>query len=150
LNQKKIRTEEQKQEIEKVTSAIDKLPDEIQEIVKDAPPKVKEAFFAWYQMTSKQSRIHPIFDKFESKHVDKFLDYCHKDDENQYKLISSNRWFYLIYSILFMGIFIFLTLYLLPKDKNLLTDIFKFLGGLVSGIGIGYGLRSKIKPKNSM
>jgi hypothetical protein len=37
------------------------------------------------------SPVHPLYSKFSSAHIDKFLDYSHKDDENTYKLQSSNR-----------------------------------------------------------
>jgi len=72
-------------------------------------------------------RHHPLFEKFTEDHVHKYLDYIQKDDDNEFSFRSSNRWFYLLYTILGLSFFSFLVIYLLPKDKALLDEILKLL-----------------------
>ena len=56
--------------------------------------------------------------------------------------VSSNRWFYLFYTILGLSFFSFLVIYLLPKDKELLDQILKLLVAYAGGLGSGYGLKA--------
>ncbi|MFA5804338.1 MAG: hypothetical protein WC879_06810 [Melioribacteraceae bacterium] len=68
---------------------------DVKEFIKDMPaPFRKTIETAMMQFSSSGGRIgHPLFDKFNDKHIDKFLDYSQEDDNNLYKLRSSNRWF---------------------------------------------------------
>ena len=90
---------------------------------------------------------HPLFEKFTEDHVHKYLDYIQRDDDNEHKLRSSNRWFSLGYTVITIAFFSFLIIYLLPKDKSLLNDILKLLFTFAGGVGSGYGLRSYIETK---
>jgi len=74
---------------EEKVNHLDNIPDEIKEFVKDAPPDVRGSFMAMLQTQSRQVGGHPLYEKFTPEHIDKFLDYCHKDDEYTYKLSSS-------------------------------------------------------------
>lgn len=90
---------------------------------------------------------HPLFDKFTDDHIHKYLDYIQRDDDNEYDLKRSNRWFHLSYSMIALIFFGFLIVYLLPKDKALLNDILKFLFTFAGGVGSGYGIKSYIEKK---
>src|SRR5436305_14385576 len=71
---------------EKGTSALVQLAEEV-----DVPPPVIQKMFEMgFATTGNTQRYHPVFDKFNDKHVDKFLDYIQRDDDNDYKLRSSN------------------------------------------------------------
>jgi hypothetical protein len=118
------------------------LPEEIAEVLEDMSPKVRRSItMAMTQMSTRGSAAHPLFEKFTEEHITKFLDYSQKDDDNEFKYKSSNRWFYFLYSILGVGLFIFLITYLLPQNKELLLDIFKLFVAFIGGLGIGYGLK---------
>lgn len=86
-------------------------------------------------------RQHPLFEKFTEEHVHKYLDYIQKDDDNEFILRRSNRWFYVLYTVLGLGFFVFLVIYLLPNDKALLDEILKLLVTFAGGLGSGYGLK---------
>ena len=111
----------------------DDMPYEVQQTIRMA------------MMSSQQSsggRHHPLFEKFTEEHVHKYLDYIQKDDDNDFSLRSSNRWVYLLYTILGLSFFSFLVIYLLPKDKILLDQIIKLFVAFAGGLGSGYGLKS--------
>lgn len=117
----------------------------------DMPPEIKRTI----QMAMMSSASvgggaghHPLFEKFAEDHVHKYLDYIQKDDDNEYSYRSSNRWFYLFYTILGIGFFSFLLIYLLPKDKTLLDQILKLIVTFAGGFGSGYGLKSFKDRKN--
>jgi hypothetical protein len=88
------------------------------------------------------SPSHPLFDKFTPEHVTQYLDGMQKDDDNQFKLTSSNRWFFLFYVVLAVTVFCFLVVYLLPRDKALLDQIFKLFITFAGGFGSGYGIKA--------
>ena len=92
--------------------------------------------------TGPMRQPHPLFDKFNDGHIDKFLDYTQKDDDNAYNYQKSNRWFTLAYVALGAGLFIFLMVYLFPKDKTLLDQIIKMGVAFAGGFGSGYGIKS--------
>lgn len=85
---------------------------------------------------------HPLFEKFNEEHVHKFLDYTQKDDDNEFTYRSSNRLYHIGYAILGVALFIFLVVYLVPKDKILFDQIFKMLVAFAGGLGSGYGIKS--------
>ena len=141
-NDKTDENETQKESEETEKTNIE-LPEEIAEVLEDMSPKVRrEITMAMTQMSTRGGLGHPLFEKFTEKHIDKFLDYSQRDDDNEYKLKSSNRWFYLIYSALGISVFIFLIIYLLPQNKDFLLDIFKLFVAFVGGLGSGFGLKS--------
>ena len=136
-------SEKDKREDSTPAELIANLPD-------DMPAEVKR-FISMSMMQSTPpmsgSRSHPLFDKFTEEHVHKYLDYIQRDDDNEFNLKSSNRWFYLAYTLLGITFFGFLIIYLLPKDKVLLNEIFKLLVTFAGGVGSGYGLKSFLENK---
>lgn len=85
---------------------------------------------------------HPLFEKFTDDHVHKYLDYIQKDDDNAFALQRSNRWFHLAYVLIGIGLFVFLMVYLVPKDKAMFDQIFKMLVAFAGGFGGGYGVKT--------
>ncbi len=62
---------------------------------------------------------HPLFEKFTEGHIDKFLDYSQKDDQNKFYFHSSNRWFRLVYVIIAVTVFLFIVIFLPMINKHL-------------------------------
>lgn len=122
---------------------------DVKEFIKNMPaPFRKTIETAMMQFSSSGGRIgHPLFDKFNDKHIDKFLDYSQEDDNNLYKLRSTNRWFTLIYTIVGIGFLIFLIIFLLPSNKDLLVEILKLIVIFAAGVGGGYGLKSHLNKQ---
>lgn len=118
-------------------------PEVLSDLPDDMPQEVKKTIQMAMMSASSMGRPrhHPLFEKFTEDHVHKYLDYIQKDDDNEFSLRSSNRWFYLLYTVLGLGFFSFLVIYLLPKDKALLDEILKLLVAFAGGLGSGYGLK---------
>lgn len=87
------------------------------------------------------SAYHPIFDKFESEHVTRFLAQVHEQDIGELQLRRSNRWFRLVYFLVGVAVFGFLTFFLLPDRADLYFEILKGLGIFAAGGAGGYGLK---------
>ena len=86
--------------------------------------------------------FHPVFDKFEPEHVDKFLDHSHEEDIERLRIQGQSRWFNLIYVLLGLTSLGWLIWVLLPNDKDLLAEILKLAIAFAGGVGSGYGLKS--------
>ncbi len=116
---------------------------------KDMPPEIRKTMQRAMMVTSSRGGAghHPIFKKFTEGHVDKYLDYIQRDDDNEFSLKKSNRWFHLFYTALALCFFSFLIVYLLPKDRTLLNDLLKLLVAFSGGIGSGYGLKTFVDRK---
>lgn len=85
---------------------------------------------------------HPIFDKFESAHVTQFLNHAHESDEAGHRLQRGNRWFKLGYVLTGVGVFVFLSVWLLPEHSDLYLDILAGLGLFAAGAAGGYGFKA--------
>ena len=85
---------------------------------------------------------HPIFDKFEGEHVSQFLDLSHQSDEAERSVRRSGRWFKAGYTILGLGLFVFLTVWLLPEQADLYSEIVKSVCLFAGGLAGGYGLKA--------
>lgn len=94
---------------------------------------------------SHRSSVNPLFDKFTESHIDKYLDYIQRDDDNEISLRKTNRWFHLVYfvgTVTAVGLAIY---FILPKDKEFLQNIIQILLAFAGGFGAGYGVKSKEK-----
>lgn len=85
---------------------------------------------------------HPIFEKFESRHVSQFLSQTHEADREERQIRRGNRWFRLAYVGIAVVIFLSLTFLLLPDHSVLYLEILKVIGAFVAGTAGGYGLRA--------
>jgi hypothetical protein len=109
------------------------------------PVEISRTFRSFMAMFSQVGgpRFNPLFEKFTEAHIDKYLDYVQRDDDNEYELKKSNRWFYFGYVILALAIFCAAVVYLLPRDKDLLFRLIEIIVLLAGGLGAGYGLKSR-------
>jgi hypothetical protein len=122
------------------------IPDDVIDF-EQMPPEVRKSFQAFMAMSTRYSgpRPNPLIEKFTEAHVDKYLDYAQRDEDNEYHLRKTNRWFYLLYAVLVLAIFIAAVVYLLPRDKELLEQLIDLIVILGGGIGAGYGLSKRGK-----
>lgn len=95
-------------------------------------------------MGSVRSRhsVHPLFDKFESRHVTQFLKQSFESDVAKRKAARSDRWFRLICVSLGLGGFAFLTALLLPERSDLYLRTLQGMGVFGAGLAAGYGIRA--------
>lgn len=86
--------------------------------------------------------VHPLFDKFESRHVTQFLKQSYESDVAKRKAARCDRWWRLIYVSLGVGVFAFLTALLLPERSDLYLRILHGMGVFGAGLAGGYGIRA--------
>ena len=123
------------------------LPPPVEEFLKTskAPPEIRKILgeMASFSFTAGvQPQVHPLFHKFLPQHIDKFLDYSHDDDKNNYKLESSGRWVHLVWAAIILGFLVFLVVFLAKDNVVLLNDILKILVAFAGGFGGGFGYRA--------
>lgn len=118
-------------------------PPEVREFLEKAAPEVRRTFMGFMMRTSMGGLPHPLFDKFTSQHVDKFLDINEEESKRSFNFACQGRWFALGAAILGLGFITFLIVYLLPNNKDLLVDILKIVISFAGGFGAGYGYKSK-------
>lgn len=90
----------------------------------------------------------PIIEKINENHITKIIDNARNDIDHKHKIAASNRWFFIMYLLIVIGFFIFLVIYLLPSNKDILIDIIKCLVAFFGGLGGGYGLKSYFDKRN--
>lgn len=130
-------------------------PTEIKEAIEKLPPQIQREFISTIEasMIRGTSSGHPLFDKFKDEHVTKYLDYSEEEEIRNHKLRCSNRNYTLVYSIIgiivLVGLFVFLIIYLLPANRDLLVEIFKCVVIFLGGAGGGFGLKSHLNKRNN-
>lgn len=89
---------------------------------------------------------HPIFDRLEPQHVTQFLDNFHEAEKDERQLRKGNRWFVIFervfFSLTIAGLFVFLTILLLPGQPDFFLEILKIFGAAILGGFGGYGIRA--------
>ena len=121
--------------------------DEIGQVIERLPPENRKMVSTMLRASYSGPMPNPIFEKFTEKHIDKFLDYTQKDDDNSYKFRCSNRWFILAYVLLCIAIFVFLVLFLLPNNRDLLIELLKLFVAFAGGLGSGFGIKAWLDRK---
>ena len=86
--------------------------------------------------------VHPIYEKMEPGHVTQIIDSAFARDRDRARQLRTDRWFRLFYAVLGIGMFVFLTLWLLPDQADLYVKLLQGLGLFFAGGAGGYGLKS--------
>ena len=83
----------------------------------DQPPAavVRQLDASFAAFSGMGPSYHPIFDKFENEHVSQFLNQSHQQEQDERQFKRSNRWFRLIYALMGLGVFVFMTLLSCPN-----------------------------------
>lgn len=124
------------------------LPPQVVEIIKDAPKEVKRQFLSMGTFFGQsQSPFHSLLDKFTADHIDKFLDYNHKDHETDSNLIKTGRKYPLFYTLIIIAFLVFVIIFL-SSDSQLLKEVLGGLGVFGGGFGGGFGFKSYLDKKN--
>jgi hypothetical protein len=136
-NRKDERAESREEQAEKLTPS-----EEIEKI----PPEMKrglEMFFSMQRFIGGPS-FPPFLKKINEEHITKILEITEEADKQSFQDASSERKYgfayFLTLCLVFVSLFIFLTVYLADKDKELYKEILKIGVGFLSGIAAGYGL----------
>ena len=86
--------------------------------------------------------FHPIFDRFQAEHVTQFLEHSRDRERDDYQLKRGGRWFRLAYALCGIGLFVFLTVILMPRHSDLYFKLLQGVGLFVAGVAGGYGLKT--------
>jgi len=144
----------QKDENAKVTGKLTKnqepeedlLPEEITEIVKTLPPdqgKTIKKSLEFMMSATNMPPYYQLLKKISGEHINKMIEYSEKDDERGFRFALFSKWHTLILTILGMGIFIFLTVFLAKDASNIYMDIIKVAFGFLGGFGVGSYFKKK-------
>jgi len=116
------------------------------EVIEKLSPKNKAKLFESVLSMSMErfsgSTLSPFESKITEKHIDKILEIKDNYDDKIFKDAQHSRKFQLIYILIGVLVFIFLTLFLVGKDVDLFKDIVKLLIAFVGGLGAGYGIKA--------
>lgn len=141
-NSKVPETKKAKSNPEKETEGIDP------EIFEELPPEIREVVRTGISMQRISGPMpNPLLSKINEQHIDKILDIADKEDTNSYNDAQSNKRYSLFYFLAFIGLFIFITIYLAKTDKELFIDILKIIISIAGGFGGGYGYKSYLDSK---
>lgn len=140
---KLTKNEERTEKEEREKRDAELIPDrEDEESGMPSPPPMVREMMAMFGVGPGGRPHHPVFDKFEPEHVDKFLDHSHAEDLERLRIRKHGRWFALAVLVVLLLAFGWLVNELLPENKDLLAEFLKMGVAFAGGIGGGYGLKS--------
>ncbi|MDY6802795.1 MAG: hypothetical protein SXA11_03180 [Cyanobacteriota bacterium] len=115
----------------------------VSEDLENLPPEVKRVVEASLSIQRFSSgSFSPIQQKITEQHISKILENVEKDDERAFADAQSARKYALIYTIILVISFGFLTVFLVNKDVALYQDFFKIIIIFGGGFGSGFGFKS--------
>jgi hypothetical protein len=117
------------------------------DMLDNMPDGMKRKIQSFMSMGISGSMLSPFESKINEKHIDKILEIKDKYDEKVFKDTQQSRKFLLVYILIGVSLFVFLTLFLVGKDTELFKDIIKLFIAFVGGMGAGYGLKSYISNR---
>jgi hypothetical protein len=117
------------------------------DILEDMPPEIKKRFLSISMGSISRSILSPFESKINEKHIDKIIELGEKDNERMYKDTQHSRKFRLIYFLIGVALFVFLTLFLVGKDTELFKEVIKLFVVFVGGMGAGYGIKHYVDNK---
>ena len=95
------------------------------------------------------SAHHPVFDKFEPEHVSQFLEHSRESRKDKERYRRGGRWFNLVYVLILVVVFIFLTIYLLPEHRDIYLEILTAIAAFGAGFAGGYGFKAWREQRGS-
>jgi predicted PurR-regulated permease PerM len=140
----KTATEETAPAKEEVLDEIPELPHGVSNIIKKLPSKEGKLISESFQLMMSgisPSPMAPIYKKLTTEHIDKIIDYSENDERRHYKYAMWARFYTILYIIIGLGIFVFLTIYLSKDKTDIYMKIIEFLVLFVGGVGAGMSIR---------
>jgi hypothetical protein len=117
--------------------------------LENLPPEVKRVMQATLSMQRISTPlVSPILEKVNENHISKILEIAEKEDERLFADTQSARKYTLINTILILGFFGFLTVFLVNKDIAAYQEILKIIIIFGGGLGSGFGLKGYLDRKN--
>lgn len=89
-----------------------------------------------------------FFEKINEQHISKILEIAEKDEERSFEDAKSSRKYNFGYVLIFTGLLVFLTVFLVYKDVELYKEVFKLLIVYGGGLGSGFGINQWMRRRN--
>jgi hypothetical protein len=121
-------------------------PEKMEEILEELPGEEKKVLrklmISSSSMTS--SPFPPqLANSINEKHIDKLLDISGKAEDREFKLKNKQENHRLIYVILGIALFVFLTIFLAKDSQDIFLDVLKIGLGFLGGWGAGTYKKNK-------
>lgn len=111
------------------------------EISEKLPPEIREQLEIQMLSMSSGPMPNPITKHLTPEHVGKALEFTEKRDERLFKNAGFKRRYTLLYIVIGIGLFVFLTLFFGTKNPALYKDILIAALGALGGFGGGFAYR---------
>ena len=95
-----------------------------------------------FELGYSQEAVVILSQKFNDKHIEKFLDLTEEFERLNYKKWIQQRIFRVVVLLVCVGFFIFLTLFLARSFQAIYLEIIKLFLAFLAGFGGGYGLKN--------
>ena len=144
---------ESKQSLDKISKNeeekgdLEKLPDELEELLPPQLRKVVQASLSMQRFSS-SSLVSPISEKINEQHITQILDIVEKDDERAFADTQSARRYFLITLIIVLVFFGGLTVFLVNKDVAVYQELLKIIIIFGGGFGSGFGYKGYLDRKS--
>lgn len=116
------------------------------DVLEQLPPEVRKVV-AMQVSSIAGPRPNPIVSKLNEKHIDTILELAGKDDERSHEDVKTARLYNLIYAVLGVGVFIFVTYFLAQSNTELYQEVLKLFAIFAGGFGGGFGVKAYIDRK---
>lgn len=96
-----------------------------------------------FELGYSREAIVILSQKFNDKHIEKFLDLAEEFERISLKRRIHQRIFIVIICLICVGFFIFLTLFLARSFQDIYLEIIELFLAFLAGFGGGYGLKNR-------
>jgi hypothetical protein len=107
---------------------------------KEKPPQLQLMEIAMKQFAGPAPAM--LIDKMDKEHISKMLDITEAENKRGYDYATSGRKFTVLYVLIGVGVFVFLTCYLAGRNMDLYKKLLELAVTFFAGVGGGYGLRA--------
>ena len=126
---------------------LEKLPDELEELLPPQLRKVVQASLSMQRFSS-SSLVSPISEKINEQHITQILNIVEKDDERVFADTQSARRYFFITLIVVLVFFGGLTVFLVNKDVAIYQELLKIIIIFGGGFGSGFGYKGYLDRKS--
>jgi hypothetical protein len=118
------------------------------EEIENLPPdlrRVVEMGFSMQRVVG--SMPNPLLSKITESHISKILELSEKEDDHSFKDTQSSKRYTAFYFLIGVLLFVFLVVFLVERDSNLLLPIIEKIIFVFAGFAGGYGYKAYLENK---
>lgn len=114
------------------------------EALKSVPPEIQKIIEHRMLSLRYGPAPNPVAEKITENHITKILDNTAEENKRRAKDKIQSRIFKFAATVLAVGLFVFLTIFLKP-DRDLYVEIIQLLAIFAGGFGAGYGVKAYLE-----